>query len=76
MLDRLGRQIYHPAVMLPLLALVQLMVMLDFNFGQLALVLVSKGMRYTVNTVFHRATHANTHATAPMLPCKQRTCTC
>jgi len=76
MLDRLGRQIYHPAVMLPLLALVQLMVMLDFNFGQLALVLVSKGMRYTVNTVFHRSTRANTHAVAPMLPCKQGTCTC
>lgn len=55
MLDRLGRQLYHPALMLPLVALVQLMVALDFNFGQLALILLSKGMQYTVHTVFHHS---------------------
>lgn len=52
MLDRLGRQIYHPAVTLPLLALVQLMVALDFSLLQLALVLFSKGMKYAVRAVF------------------------
>jgi hypothetical protein len=75
MLDRLGRQIYHPALMLPLLALMQLMVMLDFNFGQLALVLVSKGMRYVVRVVFHR-TGQTAQPDAPMLTCKRGVCGC
>jgi len=69
MLVRLGRQIYHPALLLPLLALIQLMIALDFNFGQLAMILLSKGMRYAVHTVRH-------HADAPQITRKCEGCTC
>jgi len=69
MLDRLGRHIYHPALMLPLLAVVQLMIALDFNFGQLALILLSKAMRYAVHTVF-------SHPKAASIACRRDTCTC
>jgi hypothetical protein len=37
------RQLYHPAVVLPLLALVQLLVALDFNLSQFGFVLLTRG---------------------------------
>jgi len=51
MLDRLGRHIYHPAIVLPLLALAQLMIALDFSFAQLALVLFTKSARFALHTL-------------------------
>jgi len=69
MIDRLGKQIYHPALLLPLLALIQLMIALDFNFGQLAMILLSKGMRYAVHSV-------RQHTAAPQIAGKCEACTC
>jgi hypothetical protein len=67
--NRLGRHIYHPNLILPLVTLVQLMVAINFNFAQLALILVSKGMRYAVKTVRHQS-----HVVPLTRKCK--TCTC
>jgi hypothetical protein len=49
------RQLYQPAVVLPLLVLMRLMVTLDFNLAQVTLVVVAKGSQYVFNMVFrHR----------------------
>ncbi|WP_118179379.1 hypothetical protein [Paraburkholderia phosphatilytica] len=45
------RQLYHPAVVLPLLALVQLLVALDFNLSQFGFVLLTRGAQ----AALHRA---------------------
>ena len=39
------RQLYHPAVVLPMVSLMQLMVSLDFNLSQVGLVVATKGAR-------------------------------
>ncbi|HEY3597050.1 MAG TPA: hypothetical protein VGL08_06015 [Paraburkholderia sp.] len=39
------RQLYHPAVVMPMLAFMQLMVSTDFNLGQAGLVVASNGAR-------------------------------
>jgi hypothetical protein len=40
------RQLYRPALVLPLLMLMRLMVTLDFNFTQVTLVVIAKGSQY------------------------------
>jgi type IV secretory pathway VirB3-like protein len=46
------RQLYQPAVVLPLLVLMRLMVTLDFNLAQVTLVVVAKGSQYVFKAVF------------------------
>jgi hypothetical protein len=45
------RQIYQPAVVLPLLMLMRLMVTLDFNLAQVMLVMIVKGSQHAYQTV-------------------------
>jgi hypothetical protein len=53
------RQLYRPAVVLPLLILMRLMVTLDFNLMQVTFVVVMKGSQYMFQAVFrHRGDHA------------------
>lgn len=54
------RQLYRPAVVLPLLILMRLMVTLDFNLMQVTFVVVMKGSQYMFHAVFrHRADHGD-----------------
>jgi hypothetical protein len=39
----LEKQLYHPSVVLPMMALMQLMVSQDFNLGQVGWVVATKG---------------------------------
>jgi hypothetical protein len=49
------RQLYRPAVVLPLLVLMRLMVTLDFNLMQVTFVVVMKSSQYMFQAVFrHR----------------------
>jgi hypothetical protein len=45
------RQLYRPALVLPLLILMRLMVTLDFNLTQVTLVVIAKGSQYVFWTV-------------------------
>ena len=54
------RQLYRPAVVLPLLVLMRLMVTLDFNLMQVTFVVVMKGSQYMFHAVFrHRHDQAD-----------------
>ncbi|SAK78781.1 hypothetical protein AWB81_03835 [Caballeronia arationis] len=46
------RQLYQPAVVLPMLVLMRLMVTLDFNLAQVTLVVVAKSSQYVFKAVF------------------------
>ncbi|SAL44442.1 hypothetical protein AWB69_04508 [Caballeronia udeis] len=48
------RQLYRPAVVLPLLVLMRLMVTLDFNLMQVTFVVVMKGSQYMFQAVFRQ----------------------
>jgi hypothetical protein len=62
------RQLYQPAVVLPLLVLMRLMVTLDFNLAQVTLVVVAKGSQYMFNMVFrHRGARPESRGTRPEL---------
>jgi type IV secretory pathway VirB3-like protein len=50
----IARQLYRPAVVLPLLILMRLMVTLDFNFAQVTLVVIVKSSQYVLGAVFRR----------------------
>ncbi|MGF6239553.1 hypothetical protein P3T42_001285 [Paraburkholderia sp. GAS38] len=39
------RQLYHPSVVLPMVALMQMMVAQDFNLSQVGLMVATKGAR-------------------------------
>ena len=60
------RQLYRPAVVLPLLILMRLMVTLDFNLMQVTFVVVMKGSQYMFQVVFRhrhdRAERSNVRA--------------
>ena len=57
------RQLYRPAVVLPLLLLMRLMVTLDFNLMQVTFVVVMKGSQYMFQAVFrYRHDHAGRSA--------------
>ena len=45
MKDLIERQLYHPAVVLPMVSLMQLMVSLDFNLSQVGFVVATRGAR-------------------------------
>ncbi len=46
MKDLIARQLYQPAVVLPLLLLTRLMVTLDFNLAQVMFVMVLRGSQH------------------------------
>ncbi len=46
MRELITRQLYKPSLVLLMLSLMQLMVTLDFNMGQVTLVAVVKSVRY------------------------------
>ena len=48
------RQLYRPAVVMPLLILMGLMVTLDFNLIQVTFVAVLKSSQYVLHVVFRR----------------------
>jgi hypothetical protein len=50
----IARQLYRPAVVLPLLILMRLMVTLDFNLTQVTLVVIVKSSQYVLAVVFRR----------------------
>ncbi|WP_246797397.1 hypothetical protein [Burkholderia perseverans] len=41
-------RLYHPSVVLPMVSLMQLMVTLDFNLGQVGFVVAGRGVRTVV----------------------------
>ncbi|MEW6340374.1 MAG: hypothetical protein RXR20_12510 [Paraburkholderia sp.] len=43
MRDLIERQLYHPSVVLPMVALMQMMVAQDFNLSQVGLMMATKG---------------------------------
>ncbi len=45
MKDFIERQLYQPALVLPMVDLMQLMVSLDFNMGQIGLLVATRGAR-------------------------------
>jgi len=45
MMGLIERQIYRPAVVLPVVALIELMVSVDFNLGQAGAVVATRGAR-------------------------------
>ncbi|MCG1054949.1 hypothetical protein KQH49_08295 [Mycetohabitans sp. B5] len=51
------RQLYHPAFMLPMIALMQLMVALDFNLTQVILIMVTKGVQSGWHVLHHAVVH-------------------
>jgi hypothetical protein len=51
------RQLYHPAFVLPMVALMQLMVALDFNVAQVSMVIATKGAQAGWHAVHHLVAH-------------------
>ncbi|CAG4892814.1 hypothetical protein [Paraburkholderia saeva] len=45
MRDLIERQLYHPAVVLPMVSLMQLMVSTDFNLSQVGFVVATRGAK-------------------------------
>ncbi|MGH8779191.1 hypothetical protein [Paraburkholderia flava] len=43
MKDLIERQLYHPALVLPMVSLMQLMVSQDFNLGQVGFMVATRG---------------------------------
>jgi hypothetical protein len=73
------RQLYRPAVVLPLLVLMRLMVTLDFNLMQVTFVVVMKGSQYMFQAVFrHRHDHADRSDVRPpqVHALHDKTCRC
>ena len=70
MKDLIARQLYQPAVVLPLLLLTRLMVALDFNLTQVMFVMVLKGSQH-VYLFALRHTFARQHVSEAVkhIPC-------
>ncbi|SIT81353.1 hypothetical protein RA167_15350 (plasmid) [Mycetohabitans endofungorum] len=51
------RQLYHPTFVLPMIALMQLMVALNFNLTQVLLIVVTKGVQSGWHVLHHAAVH-------------------
>ncbi|GAB5095075.1 hypothetical protein P9250_13110 [Caballeronia sp. LP006] len=57
----IARQLYQPAVVLPLLLLMRLMVTLDFNLAQVMFVMVFKGSQQAYQFAIRRTLHRQEH---------------
>ncbi|KND58705.1 hypothetical protein BSCH_01894 [Candidatus Paraburkholderia schumanniana] len=55
MKDLIARQLYQPAVVLPLLLLMRLMVTLDFNLAQVMFVMMLKESQHAYHFVLRHA---------------------
>ncbi|SAK62230.1 hypothetical protein AWB76_03207 [Caballeronia temeraria] len=58
MKDLIARQLYQPAVVLPLLLLTRLMVTLDFNLAQVMFVMVLRGSQQAYRFALRHAVSA------------------
>jgi hypothetical protein len=66
----IARQLYRPAVVLPLLILMRLMVALDFNLAQVTLVVIVKSSQYVLGVVFRHSVGRVEHVV------HEKTCHC
>lgn len=70
MRDLIARQLYQPAVVLPLLLLTRLMVTLDFNLAQVMFVMVLKGSQHAYHFGLRLATaRVRSSGEVKHLPC-------
>ncbi|BBU29779.1 hypothetical protein AWB80_02471 [Caballeronia pedi] len=70
MKDLIARQLYQPAVVLPLLLLTRLMVTLDFNLAQVMFVIMLRGSQHAYQFALRLATaRQRSNATVKHLPC-------
>jgi len=71
------RQLYRPAVVLPLLVLMRLMVTLDFNLMQVTFVVVMKSSQYIFQVVFrHRHDRDDAQQAQQVRAMHEKTCHC
>ncbi|KQR74350.1 hypothetical protein ASG35_19395 [Burkholderia sp. Leaf177] len=71
------RQLYRPAVVLPLLVLMRLMVTLDFNLMQVTFVVVMKSSQYIFQVVFkHRHDRGDAQKQQHVHAMHEKTCHC
>lgn len=71
------RQLYRPAVVMPLLILMRLMVTLDFNLLQVTLVVMLKSSQYVFHAVFkHRPVKGDRPERIDTHPMQEKTCHC
>ncbi|WP_438392178.1 hypothetical protein [Caballeronia sp. DA-9] len=71
------RQLYRPAVVLPLLVLMRLMVTLDFNLMQVTFVVVMKSSHYMFQAVFkHRGNRDYDQKPQQVHALHEKTCHC
>ena len=70
MKDLIARQLYQPAVVLPLLLLTRLMVTLDFNLAQVMFVIALRGSQRVYRFALHFAiTHQRSNDAIKRMPC-------
>jgi Arc/MetJ family transcription regulator len=70
MKDLIARQLYQPAVVLPLLLLTRLMVTLDFNLAQVMFVMVLKGSQHAYQFALrHTVARQRGHVAVKRVPC-------
>ncbi|WP_061137066.1 hypothetical protein [Caballeronia fortuita] len=70
MKDLIARQLYQPAVVLPLLLLTRLMVTLDFNLAQVMFVMVLRGSQHAYQFALrHTVARQRSSGAMKHLPC-------
>ncbi|WP_309806701.1 MULTISPECIES: hypothetical protein [unclassified Caballeronia] len=70
MKDLIAKQLYQPAVVLPLLLLTRLMVTLDFNLAQVMFVMVLRGSQHAYQFALrHAVSRQRNGASVKHLPC-------
>lgn len=77
MKDLIERQLYRPAIVMPLLILMRLMVTLDFNLMQVTLIVVLRSSQYVFHAVFrHRPVEEDRPDREQAHPGHEKTCHC
>jgi hypothetical protein len=66
----IARQIYQPAVVLPLLLLMRLMVTLDFNLAQVMFVMLLRGSQHAYQFVARQAVHRERGQAIERIACR------
>nr|WP_106853146.1 hypothetical protein [Caballeronia novacaledonica] len=70
MKDLIARQLYQPAVVLPLLLLTRLMVTLDFNLAQVMFVMMVKGSQHAYQFALrHTVARQRSNVAVKHVPC-------
>jgi hypothetical protein len=70
------RQLYHPAFVLPMVALMQLMVALDFNVAQVSFVVASKSAQVGWHVLHHFVAHLLGSGSVDHVGDRDRFCGC